>query len=79
MKLKNDVLKLTRAADGSVFCYDRFGSALELPREAGAAVGKYFREGDDTTFVVGQFYAPVGSSKKSKLRIVAKALETQRW
>lgn len=77
--MKNEVLKLERAPDGSVFCCSRTGQALELPRESGAALARYFKEGAETAFVVGQFFAPAGSLKKSKLRIVCVALETQNW
>lgn len=76
----NEVLRLTIEPDGSVFCRSQSGKdAITLPREAGAALRRYFKEGENMTFIVGQFFAPAGSVKKSKLRIVAKALETQRW
>jgi hypothetical protein len=76
----NEVLKLTREADDSIFCRSQNGKdAITLPAEAAPALARYFEEGQDTAFIVGQFFAPAGSVKKSKLRIVAKALEHQRW
>lgn len=76
----NEVLKLTREADGSIFCRSQTGKdAITLPSQAAPALDRYFKEGEDTAFIVGQFFAPAGSVKKSKLRIVAKALDSQRW
>jgi len=79
MKLKNEVLRLTKEPDGSVVCASRTGRALTMPAQAAPALERYFTEGKDRTYIVGSFFAPMGSSVQSKLRIVGKALESQHW
>jgi hypothetical protein len=71
MKIKNETLKLTRAEDGDVTVSSKSGDVITLPREAGSAVARYFDDGKDVAFVFGALFAPAGSSKKSRLRIVS--------
>jgi hypothetical protein len=80
--MKNELVKLERADDGSVTCTVRSGETLLLPREAGPAIAKYFDGDEATAWLVGSLYAPAGSLKKTKLRLVGKApasLFNERW
>lgn len=79
MKLKNEVLRLTKLLDGSIECASRTGQGLMMPTDAAEALERYFDEGQKITYIVGGFFAPMGSAKASKLRIVGKALESQHW
>lgn len=63
-KPSNEVLKATIETDGSIFVRNQRGNNAITP---------------DTTFIVGAFFAPAGTLKKNKLRIVARALDTQHW
>ncbi len=77
-KPQNEVLRLER--DGEyVVCKSQGGASIMLPEAAADALARYFAEGKDVAFVVGQLYAPSGSAKLTKLRIVCRALDSQHW
>ncbi len=81
-KPKNELVKLERSEDG-ITCATRGGETLQLPRAALAAMERYFEPAADIAWVVGGLFAPAGSAKKTKLRLVAKApaalIEKGKW
>lgn len=79
MKTKNEVLKLVRIGEG-VLVISQAGASLSVEGNVAEHMARYFASAEATeAFIVGAFFAPAGSSKKSKLRIVAAALDSQRW
>ena len=74
--MKNELVKLEREAGGTITVSVRSGETLLLPTEAGPALARYFEGEATVAWMVGALYAPAGSLKKTKLRLVAKAPES---
>lgn len=80
---KNDleVVKLARAYDGTVTVSNRAGYALDMAAGSEQAnhVAKYFEGEAEAAWMLGKFFAPTGSSKRTKLMLVRRATEAERW
>lgn len=79
-KPKSEVLRLEREADGSILCRSKSGEAITLPPAAAPAMERYIAADVEMAWVFGHFFAPAGSVKKTRLRIVGPVkLESMQW
>lgn len=84
---KNDleVLRLALADDGTITVSNRKGYALDvlptgpMQQQCQYMAEKYFEGDSRESWMVGKFFAPSGSVKKTKLLLVRRANENERW
>ena len=79
-KLRHGVLRLERDSEG-VTCRTKEGESIRMPRAALPALSRYFANDEaEVAWIIGELFAPMGSVKKTKLRIVdVVKLESLQW
>lgn len=79
MKNGLTILRLVLEHDGSITASERGGYSLDINPQIAEALLKHFTDGAREVFFLGKFYAPKGSVERTRLMLVRKARESERW